>query len=591
MNDSGRNPLLTLSVGLSDVTVPADVANYNVIEASYFCTRANIQSSVVYLSQELQSMGINRRIVESGGTSVNLIALINACWECLQLYHAAVRDGDLLQDQRRKDNADLHHLQSSIRGLKGSVEEKERLVCDAQEKERQTSTINKSLATKLKAEKEEVRRLSSVMQQREAQCQHELRKKENENSKLRDRLHRLLSSDRSVGTKASGLVMTASLTRADKARGKWKTEATGVRHEEELHRRVLAQYEGWVGQLSAENDLLKSVLSVFSSQVSKMSSKLTKENQLPQDIDMNTSLTSSTFSADSLEDPMFSLDFKTVSEQVQSTLEENMKAISSALEEKKEKERKEDEDLRVLQEKINEMNIKLAKANDQINSYKVITEKNLPSEGELTFLVDGGCVEERAVIEKEREALTEERKSMQLEREKFTDAVIRLNRERALFESEKVELLRQQFLQELPTSLNDSITSGHESGESLSNCSFANEMFNDSPNRLLAIPCVTSPQGNITAARNAQPVLLGPAHIPQQSRIPPCYSSLHQERAVPRNPKTVRPRPSLPSHLISAPGSLSSSRRSSQDGSTVEELLKSRQAFVHRMSPKQGENE
>lgn len=53
----------------------------------------------------------------------------------------------------------LHNLgdtQNNIRELRGSVEEKERLVCDAQEKERQAISVSKALASKFKTEKEEV---------------------------------------------------------------------------------------------------------------------------------------------------------------------------------------------------------------------------------------------------------------------------------------------------------------------------------------------------------------------------------------------------------------------------------------------------
>ena len=57
---------------------------------------------------------------------------------------------------------------------------------------------------------------------------------------------------------------------------------------------------------------------------------LQKENLVNLDGDMNTSL----FSCDSLENPLFSLEFPDVKEQVQQTLEEHLKVIVQLLEDK-----------------------------------------------------------------------------------------------------------------------------------------------------------------------------------------------------------------------------------------------------------------
>ncbi|XP_042222941.1 afadin- and alpha-actinin-binding protein-like isoform X2 [Homarus americanus] len=523
MGEKIRRGQLSYWVSVSDAKEAEDAKtqrNSSAMESlPYFCTTANLPSAVVYLSQELQGMGLNCPLIETGSQRVNLVALVNACWEITQLYRSSVRDSNTLHDQRKRDVADLNHFQNNIRDLRGSVEEKERLVCDAQERERQAISISKTLSTKLKTEKEEVRKLTSVMQQREAHHHHELRKKETENNRLRERLHRLVSGDRSSDSRPPGMAVSSALSRPNRSRAKWKTEASNARYEEDLHRRVLSQYEAWVGQLNDENDQLKSFLSTVSSQLFKLVSKYCKiENNLPTEGDMNASTTSSMLSADSLDEPVFNLEFPAFRDQLQQTFDLHLKTVVQICEEKS---KKADEDVKEeLNQEINKLQKQLAKSKDELNYFHILVHKGDEGdikEKDLTFIKDGECVEERATLEKEKEDLMKEKILLREERQSFTEAAIRLNREKATFEAEKVELLRRQFLQDLPSTLNDMCndmaTSGNESGCSLSSGSIG-EVF-DSPQRIVAMPNITSPRGNVTFVQGS-PVVLGPTRLPKQ---------------------------------------------------------------------------
>lgn len=524
MGEKMKKGQLCYLVSLCDAGAAGEGKHHQVVapvdSPPYFCTTNNMQSAVVYLSQELQGLGLNCGLIETGSQKVNLVALINACWEVSRLYRSSVHDCNTLQDQRRRDAADMNHFQSSIRDLRGTIDDKERQVCDAQERERQAVTVNKALASKLKAEKEEARRLGSVLQQREAHHQHELRKKETENSRLRERLHRLVSGEKSSETRAPAMSISNTLSRSNRSRAKWKTEATGVRHEEDMHRKVLSQYEAWVGQLSDENEQLKSCLSSVSSQISRLASKFTKNETRLASEEMNSSMNSSTFSTDSLDDPMFNLDFPAFRNQIQRSLDENLKAITQGVEDKVMKDNiAQNMDLQG-REEVKTLRLQLSKVKEQLRNYQKCHKKGNDDEKEMMFLMDGSYVEERSELEKERQELEKERRTLQQERESFAEAAIRLNRERAAFEGEKVELLKRQFLQDLPTTLNDLgaadvMTSGHESGGSLSSGSIG-EVFSDSPHRILAVPEITPPRGNITLARGSQPVVLGPTMLPKQ---------------------------------------------------------------------------
>ncbi|XP_063880271.1 afadin- and alpha-actinin-binding protein-like isoform X4 [Scylla paramamosain] len=515
MSEKVRRGQLSYWVSLKDGAESVDPRlqrNSSVLEAiPYFCTTANLQSAVVYLSQELQGMGLGCPLIETEGQRVNLVALVNACWEVTQLYRASVRDTSSLQEQHRRNAADINHFQTSIKDLRGEVNEKERLIGEAQEKERRATIGSRSLATKLKTEKEEVRRLNSILQQREAQHQHELKKKEMENDQLKNRLHRLISAE----IRQPAVTLSAKMTRANRSRAKWKTEASSARHEEELYKQVLGHYEACVAQLTDENDQLKSSLLRISSQMAKIGEKYCKVDtqELPVG-DMNISMTSSAFSTDSLENFVTNQEFSACKDRLQETFDKNIKALIQFLEEAQ---KTDNNDENQLKEDLEDLKRQLKATNEELTTYKLAVEKYDPEkagEVESSFLVEGRNIEEEAFFEKERQNLMKEREILENEKRIFTEATIRLNRERASFEAEKAELLKEQFLQDLPATLEaDLIAGGHESGGSLSSGSIG-EIF-DSPQCMVAVPNITSPSRNITYIEGP-PVVLSPSRLSKQ---------------------------------------------------------------------------
>ncbi|RXG51259.1 Afadin- and alpha-actinin-binding protein [Armadillidium vulgare] len=466
---------------------------------------------IFFSFKELQSLGFGHKIIEPNEERLNLVALINAFWDVLQLYHSAVKDGNTLHDSRRRDIADLNHLQGSVRDLKLSLEEKDRLMLEAQEKERQANSINKALATKLKSEKEEVKRLSSALQQRELQYQHESKKKELEMNKLRDKLHRFLTNDRGTECRISSLMISSPLDRSDRARGRWRTDNTNIKHEEELFRRVLGQYEAWVGQLSEEVDLLKEVLSSVSGKLSKIAVKCAnlQINSVAQEDDcLNESLACSVLSKDTNvdEDPLFSLNFITHKAKIQKNIEDNLEIILKQLDNKdksqpkKSKETVENDETDSRSEQFcEELRLRLS------------LDSNL--EKNINDIVEGMCAEKISEMEEAMRHVLDMKKNLEGERKVFTAAAVRLNKERASFEAEKVELLKHQFLEEFPSFLSSSgnpftpntSLDSPEKGRSIT------DLYGDPPHSTSAVPIFTSPSGDIT--RTSHPIVLGPTRM------------------------------------------------------------------------------
>ncbi|KAK8381280.1 hypothetical protein O3P69_008267 [Scylla paramamosain] len=271
------------------------------------------------------------------------------------------------------------------------------------------------------------------------------------------------------------------MTRANRSRAKWKTEASSARHEEELYKQVLGHYEACVAQLTDENDQLKSSLLRISSQMAKIGEKYCKVDtqELPVG-DMNISMTSSAFSTDSLENFVTNQEFSACKDRLQETFDKNIKALIQFLEEAQ---KTDNNDENQLKEDLEDLKRQLKATNEELTTYKLAVEKYDPEkagEVESSFLVEGRNIEEEAFFEKERQNLMKEREILENEKRIFTEATIRLNRERASFEAEKAELLKEQFLQDLPATLEaDLIAGGHESGGSLSSGSIG-EIF-DSP--------------------------------------------------------------------------------------------------------------
>lgn len=72
--------------------------------------------------------------------------------------------------------------------MQNDVEHLERELASSKEKERQLSQRNKSLSAQLKGEQEDCRRLRLQMQHKDVQHTHEMRKRDRESGRLKDRL-------------------------------------------------------------------------------------------------------------------------------------------------------------------------------------------------------------------------------------------------------------------------------------------------------------------------------------------------------------------------------------------------------------------
>uniref|UniRef100_A0A673A426 SSX family member 2 interacting protein n=1 Tax=Sphaeramia orbicularis TaxID=375764 RepID=A0A673A426_9TELE len=125
------------------------------------------------------------------------------------------------------------------------------------ERERQLHLKVKSLQNCLKNEKEEVQKLQNIIASRASQYNHEMKRKEREFNKLKERLNQLLVDKKE---KKQAIDVLNSIGRADGKRSLWKTEKTEAKHEGEMYKTLLSDYDSRQRELLLENAELRKVL-------------------------------------------------------------------------------------------------------------------------------------------------------------------------------------------------------------------------------------------------------------------------------------------------------------------------------------------
>ncbi|KAM7387894.1 hypothetical protein PAMP_024105 [Pampus punctatissimus] len=172
---------------------------------STFCTENNVQECLSHISQEVSSLGLAPVWTESGGSSeLNVVAVLNCMYDLIQLHHRGLRTLENMEVEQLKSSSNLDYLQLTSTRLKEQLELSKRENTGLLERERQLQLKVKSLQNCLKNEKEEVQKLQNIIASRASQYNHEMKRKEREFNKLKERLNQLLvdKKERKQGMRA-----------------------------------------------------------------------------------------------------------------------------------------------------------------------------------------------------------------------------------------------------------------------------------------------------------------------------------------------------------------------------------------------------
>lgn len=249
---------------------------FNATSSSEFCTRENWQTAVLYLAQEMESLGLaspcTRQLPPQEGeeaapqASLDVIQLVNSTWKLIELYRSSQRTIRDLESSACRSASDRERMLASTSRQREVIELRDRAMAESFEKERQSCEHLEICQQQLKGAKEEGRRLMSVLLQRENKYSHEMRKAEQEAAKLKERLLKVLverTEGRGGGMEASG---PPPVWRSGN-RSRWNTEQQGAQREEAFYKRVIEESEKRTDLALDENSYLRDALEVLTTVV------------------------------------------------------------------------------------------------------------------------------------------------------------------------------------------------------------------------------------------------------------------------------------------------------------------------------------
>ncbi|XP_028906367.1 afadin- and alpha-actinin-binding protein B-like isoform X1 [Ornithorhynchus anatinus] len=329
------------------------------------------------------------------------------------------RLGCSLEEARRAGELDC--LRSRQIKLKAQVESCERQIEAVQAREQELREQNQQLRNTLGREREEVARLKLLLSSWGAQHGHELKKKEQELGRLKERMQIVLGERKE---RRGTIDILNTLTRGDGKRATWRTGRPDGKKEGELLRTVTGNLERQVAELARENEELRRL-----------------QGRLQQD--MTEFLGAS--QEDSAEGDLAGAgEGDTVWEQW-CHLKSHMEKLKGQVPEESPSEHP------VIsitdhEKEIAQLRQEIKQSRELISWQQRCLQEQL-SQGELPTALQGSYfLEEQQRLQEARALFAQQQAHFAVERHRFTEAAIRLGHERRHFEVERALFLKQQFL-------------------------------------------------------------------------------------------------------------------------------------------------
>ncbi|KAA0719545.1 Afadin- and alpha-actinin-binding protein [Triplophysa tibetana] len=440
----------------STMTLPK--TSYSVLSA--FCTEDNVSQCIVYINQELCSLGLSGVGLECVSDGLSSVPVLNLLYELLQLQKRSQRGLQELENQQLKNNSDLEHLQHSNSRLKDQLEHTRRENSGLHEGERRLQLKIKTLQNCLKSEKDEVQKLQSIISSRATQYNHDTKRKERECTKLKERLNQLLMDNRD---KKLTIEVSNYVGRSDGKRGLWKTGKMEARHEGEMYKALLSDYESRQRSLMLENSELKKVLQhMKKDMISILSPKKTclKTEQTDDSLEQVGSEGEEEAAESSRE--MLEQSCEQAREQLTNSIRLQWRKLKSHMERLdsqaslvacQEREGEDQISRREHEDEIQIMRLEVQQCKDFIHMQQQLLQQQLnsPCDDETAALLnDCYTLEEKERLKEEWRLFNEQKKNFEKERKNFTEAAIRLGHERKAFEDDHAAWLKTQFLNMTP---------------------------------------------------------------------------------------------------------------------------------------------
>ncbi|XP_013995998.2 afadin- and alpha-actinin-binding protein isoform X1 [Salmo salar] len=468
-------------------TMPLSKSSYNVLSA--FCTEDNVPRCISYINQEMDSLGFSSACIEASSPEVsgglNAVPALNGMYELLQMQRRSQRSLQEQEAESLKRSSALEHLQITNSRLKDQLELSKRETSGLHEAERQLQLKIKTLQNCLKTEKDEVQKLQSIIASRASQYSHDAKRKERESTKLKERLNQLLVEKRD---KKLAIDVLNYLGRADGKRSQWKTGKVEARHEGEMYKSLLSDYEIRHRHLMLENVELKKVLqqmkremvSILSPSPRKPCSSFRDHVEDSLELSTRSPLRDSTAGSDrdkevgdgSRETLDQSCDHareqscEHAREQLTNSIRQQWRRLKSHMErldsqecvvssaslvqQSQQRAGKELVPRQIHEEEMERMRLEVQQCKDFIQTQQQLLQQQLNSpcydDETAALLNDCYTLEEKERLKEEWRLFDEQRRNFERERENFTEAAIRLGHEKRAFEEDRASWLKNQFL-------------------------------------------------------------------------------------------------------------------------------------------------
>lgn len=454
-----------------------------------FCKRENIDQSLAYLNQELGVLGFSSLFTPSRNgrgppDTFDIVKLINSTYELLQQQQRNIKQRTDLEQKNLRSECDNEHLIQAQKRLKEQLESAQREIAMGNEKERQLQGKLLKAKEELKSEREELKKTKANALHVQKQYDHETRKKEREFSKLKERIHQLLT-DKSQ-EKRVGLDILNLIKRPGGQRGMWNTST--AKNEEEMYRMLITSYEERQKELMVENnDLRESLQSMQTELINLLNNQ---NDDCGNESNTEGGEISESGSLDELSTGHFHMPYDLVREGIENSLREKWRLLKSRLEEankgstnganKQDDTEKVDweEEVKRLERQLENYRHVVEQQENLIESLQV--KASSPTK-DHAFLSDSQLLEEKEKFESDKEFFDEQRTALENERRQLTDAAIKLGHERKKFEEERTSFYKQQLL----TPLRKHSTGGRKSkSPDVPRLQFSSPSFSPAPRSL-----------------------------------------------------------------------------------------------------------
>uniref|UniRef100_A0A8D0HJ94 SSX family member 2 interacting protein n=1 Tax=Sphenodon punctatus TaxID=8508 RepID=A0A8D0HJ94_SPHPU len=423
---------------------------------SAFCTEENVEQCLSYLNRELTTLGFPSLFAESKGKELSVVSVLNCMYELLALQGKNLRAQEEVETQHLKLGSDMDHLQNCYAKLKEQLETARREIVGLQERDRQLQCKNRNLHQLLKNEKDEVQKLQNIIASRATQYNHDMKRKERDYNKLKERLHQLVMNKKD---KKIAMDVLNYVGRVDGKRGAWRTGKTEAKNEEEMYKVLLSEYEQRQKQLLVENAELKKVLQQMKKEIiSLLPPQKPKLKDRAED-GIGTVLSDVEEEVGELnKENMWELSCETAREQLTNSIRKQWRMLKNHVEKlDNQVSRVHSGDLNnkdVISRKDHELEteklvLEIQQCKEMIKTQQQLLQQQLtsPSDDDDTnpLLKDCYLLEERERLQEEWKLFREQKKNFERERRSFTEAAIRLGLERRAFEEDRGAWLKQQF--------------------------------------------------------------------------------------------------------------------------------------------------